>query len=449
MDKIRKAQRSDSELNQLIQYLEEKSLPEDPVRARKLMTQAQKGYFLVDGVLYFENGDAAGRRRLVVPTSLHKEVLSEHHEAMFAGHFAPKKMYRRLSQYYYWPGIRAAVYKVCESCVVCASTQGQEWRKKPPLKCIPVGKPFECLGMDFKEMDVSEDGNKYALVFQDYLTKWPEVFAVKDRTATTVSKCLAELVWRHGVPAKIIHDRAAEFLLDVLQDTAAILGLKQLPTSGGHPQTDGLVERFNRTLKMMLVKLVEKMGKNWDKLLGAVLLAYRTSPHSSTGETPFFLMYGRDCRIPTGMDFYAPVMKHPTLESEYGKELFKELKQVREMAKQNIGRAQFGQKVQYDKSASEIKITEGDLAMLKVEPRFKLDRTFRGPYRVTGVTSTCATIVPINSPDGEVINVSLQRLSRCKGEHLGAVSPWMGHGRTHKRRQLRRNKRSQDGPQDS
>ena len=57
--------------------------------------------------------------------------------------------------------------------------------------------------MDFKEMDVSEDGNKYALVFQDYLTKWPEVFAVKDRTATTVSKCLAELVWRHGVPAKL------------------------------------------------------------------------------------------------------------------------------------------------------------------------------------------------------------------------------------------------------
>ena len=144
MDKIRKAQRSDSELNQLIQYLEEKSLPGDSVRARKLLTQAQKGYFLVDGVLYFENGDAAGRRRLVVPASLHKEVLSEHHEAMFAGHFALKKMYRWLSQYYYWPGMRAAVYKVCESCVVCAPTQGQEWWKKPPLKCIPVGKPFEC-----------------------------------------------------------------------------------------------------------------------------------------------------------------------------------------------------------------------------------------------------------------------------------------------------------------
>lgn len=180
--------------------------------------------------------------------------------------------------------------------------------------------------MDFKELDISEEGNHYALVFQDYLTKWPEVFPVKDRTAPTVAKCLAELVWRHGVPSKIVHDRAAEFLSDVLQDTAAILGLKQLPTSGGHPQTDGLVERFNRTLKSMLVKLVEAKGRNWDKLLGPVLLAYRTTPHASSGETPFFLMYGRDCHLPTGLDFYSPTVRAPTVESDYGRELFAELK---------------------------------------------------------------------------------------------------------------------------
>jgi len=96
--------------------------------------------------------------------------------------------------------------------------------------------------------DTSEDGNRYMLVFQDYLTKWWKVFAVKDRTTITVPKCLAEIVWRHGIPAKIIYDRAVEFLSDVLQDTVAIL--QQLPTSGGHPQTDGLVECFNRTFKM-------------------------------------------------------------------------------------------------------------------------------------------------------------------------------------------------------
>ena len=366
----------------------------------------------MDGILYYENSDC--NRRLVVPTSLRNAVLIENHEAVFAGHFAPKKMFSKLCQYYYWPGMRADIQKVCENCIVCASAQGQGLRKRPPLHCIPVGEPFECLGMDFKELDISEEGNRYALVFQDYLTKWPEVFPVKDRTAPTVAKCLAELVWRHGVPSKIVHDRAAEFLSDVLQDTAAILGLKQLPTSGGHPQTDGLVERFNRTLKSMLVKLVEAKGRNWDKLLGPVLLAYRTTPQASSGETPFFLMYGRDCRLPTGLDFYSPIVRAPTIESDYGRELFAELKVARQLAKQNIGKSQVAQKSLYDKSAcTNIKIKEGDLVMLKVEPRFKLDRTFRGPYRVYTVTATCAHIRPVNKPEDDLITVSLQRLSRC------------------------------------
>ena len=446
MAKIGRLQREDQDLVQLILYLEQKKLPEEPGEVKKVITQAQKGFHLLDGILYLENNDVAGRRRIVVPKNLKQEVLSENHEAVFAGHFSPKRMFNKLSQYYFWQGMRGDIQKVCETCIVCASTQGQERCKKPLLHCIPVGEPFEHVGMDFKEMDVSTDGNRYALVFQDYLTKWPEVFQVRDRSATTVAQCLAELVWRHGVPSKLIHDRAAEFLSDVLQDTAAILGLKQLPTSGGHPQTDGLVERFNRTLKSMLVKLVEKNGKNWDKLLGSVLLAYRTSPHSSSGETPFFLMYGRDCRLPTGLDTYVPRVSCPTVETDYGRSLFKELSRVRQMARQNILKAQSSQKSQYDKTASnDIKICEGDLVMLKVEPRFKLDRPFRGPYRAHTVTSTCAHIKLINKPDAELITVSLQRLSRCRSQDMGEVEPWIGHGRTRKRRQLRKPARLKSG----
>ena len=115
-------------------------------------------------------------------------------------------------------------------------------------------------------MDKSREGNRYALVFQDYLTKWPEVYPVRDHRAETVAKYLLDLIWKHGVPNRIIHDRAAEFLSELLQETAQLLGVEQLPTSGGHPQTDGLVERFNRTLKQMLSKLVAKRGRDWDNL---------------------------------------------------------------------------------------------------------------------------------------------------------------------------------------
>ena len=85
-------------------------------------------------------------------------------------------------------------------------------------------------------MDISQSGNLYALVLQDYLTKWPEVYPVADRAATTVAKCLADFIWRHGVPVKIIHDRAAEFLSDIVQETATLLGMISYPHLGDIPK---------------------------------------------------------------------------------------------------------------------------------------------------------------------------------------------------------------------
>ena len=88
------------------------------------------------------------------------------------------------------------------------------------------------------------------------------------------------------MPTSLIHNRAPGFLADVLQDTAFILDIKQLPTTPGHPQYDGLIKRFSRTLKAMLAKVVTNKGRDWDKLL-----AYRTMVHSSTGKTSFFLLH--------------------------------------------------------------------------------------------------------------------------------------------------------------
>ena len=103
--------------------------------------------------------------------------------------------------------------------------------------------------MNFVGMDRSRGGNRYALVMQDYLTKWPEVYAVPDWKAETVARCLLDITWRHDVPSRIIHYRAAEFMAEVLQETASLLRATQSPTSGGYPLTDGLVERFNHTRK--------------------------------------------------------------------------------------------------------------------------------------------------------------------------------------------------------
>jgi len=85
----------------------------------------------------------------------------------------------------------------------------------------------------------------------------------------------------------------------------------------------------------MLTKVVATKGRNWDTVLGPLLFTYQTTVHSSTGETPFPLLYGRDAKLPTGLNFYFPQPKTPVIYSEYGTTLFKELKMIRELARKN------------------------------------------------------------------------------------------------------------------
>ena len=95
----------------------------------------------------------------------------------------------------------------------------------------------------------SRQGNRYAVVFMDYLTKWPEVFAVPDQMALTIARLLVEqVISRHGVPSQLLSDRGLAFLSNLVQEVCAVMRMKKINTTAYHPQTDGLVERFNHTL---------------------------------------------------------------------------------------------------------------------------------------------------------------------------------------------------------
>ena len=140
-------------------------------------------------------------------------------------------------------------------------------------------------------------------------------------------------------------------MIEPLRSVIRLVGVSQLPTSGGYPQTDGMVERLNRTLKQMLTKVVLKGGCDWDTLLDPVLFAYRTTPHSSTGESPFYLIYGRDACIPSSMSFGPSVVNCYTRETEYGRSLFSRTADCKKYSPRSIREAQQKQKKNYDKSA--------------------------------------------------------------------------------------------------
>lgn len=193
------------------------------------------------------------------------------------------------------------------------------------------------MGVDIIQFPKSRSGKQYAVVFVDYLTRWPEVFAVKDQTALTIATLFVEhIVTRHVVPGQLLSDRGANFLSNLMMKICRVLGVKKINTTAYHQQTDGLVERFNRTLTNMLAKKVGIDGQDWDKHLPYVLFAYRASLQDSTQESPFYLLYGRDPGLPSSLGVEAdPPLDRIDL-CAYSENVTQHFQQAWELAQQSI-----------------------------------------------------------------------------------------------------------------
>ena len=125
-----------------------------------------------------------------------------------------------------------------------------------------------------------------------------------------------------------------------MKDIRKLLGIKKLNTTASHPQGNGAVERFNRTLKSMLRKQATKMEAQWDQYLRGVLWAYRNTPHSSTGEKPSFLLFGFDCCSPTESALLPAKSLRVTNVSDYREQMMLSLSTARNLAMKTNREAQ-------------------------------------------------------------------------------------------------------------
>ena len=134
---------------------------------------------------------------------------------------------------------------------------------------MPTGEPLQRIAMDvLGPLPMSYRGNRYILVVEDYFTKWVEAYALPDQEATTVARTLVnEFVARYGVPLELHSDQGPNFESKVCCALWDLLGIKKTRTTPLHPQGDGMVERWNRTVLDLLSKYVNKEQKNWDDCL--------------------------------------------------------------------------------------------------------------------------------------------------------------------------------------
>ena len=135
-----------------------------------------------------------------------------------------------------------------------------------------------------------------------------------------MSRGLPNVVSRHGVPVVIHSDKGANFEGNVMKQLCQLLGIKKTRTTAYHFQSDGLVERMNKTLMEAISKYVSNNQRDWDMWLPLVLFGYRTSKHASTGETPHRLMFGRKAPLPIDVELQNP-LPQPQPTTDFSKQL--------------------------------------------------------------------------------------------------------------------------------
>ena len=183
---------------------------------------------------------------------------------------------------------------------LCSKKESLSQEQSPASECDSKVYPLQLVAVDIVgPLTPSKTENTYILVASDYFTRWVEAYAIPNQEAVTVAnKLVDEFFCRFSVPEQLHSDQGRQFEANVMQEVCRLLQIDKTRTTPYHPQSDGLVERFNRTMLAMLASTVEEDPSNWEQHLRKVCMAYNTSVQPSTVYTPFYLMFGRLARLP-------------------------------------------------------------------------------------------------------------------------------------------------------
>ena len=259
---------------------------------------------------------------------------------------------------------------------------------KAPMQSFKDSSAMTHIHVDYLgPLPLTRKGNQHVIIFVDILTKWVEARAVPDNTAVTTAKAFYDLIiTRHGFPETLLSDRGTNFLSKLTREVCKLLNVHKVNTTAYRPCCNGQVERFNSTLVNSLTKYAHDRQDRWDEYLSSVLFAYRTTRTSPTGETPFMLLYGRQCVIEPDVALLPP----PRLaknDKEYRDLLVENLSIARTLAAERMRKKQEEMKNRYDKTARPPSYKVGDLVLLhdptkKSGVSKKLSYQWMGPFEI-------------------------------------------------------------------
>eukprot|EP00731_Ephydatia_muelleri_P023001 Em0015g584a len=341
-EEILNNQREDQDLKTIIEAKMTQTRPPNPkpktgqcLEQRRLL-QLWDHLLLRNGLLYRKCIDRKHPSRvqyqLVVPPKLRSQVLKEIHEGAMGGHLGEEKTLQKLKDRFYWPGHWKSVQEWCRTCPACSQRKTPTSKNLALLQSVAVSSPMQMVAIDILgPLPVTLAGNKYILVAADYFSKWIEAYAIPNQEATTIArKLLDEMFCRFALPEKLHSDQGRQFEAEVTTQLCQFLQIEKTRTTPYHPQSDGLVERFNRTLLNMLSTCSMEHPSDWDLYLSKLCLAYNSSVQSTTGYSPFFLMFGREARLPIDLIYNLNRDQEGTADKSYSTYVNKQREQFAE-----------------------------------------------------------------------------------------------------------------------
>jgi hypothetical protein len=316
---------------------------------------------------------------------MRESIMRQAHDEVLACHQSFDRTYERVRDSCWWPNMYKDVQnwvRTCPTCQLYVEKKGENF----PVKTIMVTKPFQLLSIDIVgPLPITKRGNRYLLVMIEHMNSLPEAVPLSHITMGKVVLAFMDtIICRYGPPEKILSDLGKQFISNLMAEVCTRIGIEQVFTSPYHPQANGMVERFNGTLKRMLAKMISQQQEDWDDYVPYVLAAYRMTPIPELGISPYELMYG----------WKAPIPLLSQLEKNKDWDLRKDwqnrLNSLREASIEYRNAQKQARTEKWDNWDKIITYQKGDLVLLRVfvtpkKRSKKLVPKWSGPWEVTGV----------------------------------------------------------------
>ena len=388
-------QEEDVDISHVKQWIEQSTKPEPlelsaggPVLKSLWSQRAQLE--IHNGMFYRRWTDAnKSTLQAIIPLKERRNVLQFSHDHKTSGHLGVTKTLSKIRQAYYWSGLQRDVRQYIAGCETCSKSKGPNKTPRAPMQLTSAGRPMERIAMDIVgELPLTEKSNRYIIVISDYFTKWVEAFAISNMEAKTIAELVAkEVVARFGVPSTIHSDQGKQFEGNLFLEMCKMLHIKKTRTTRYHPESDGMVERFNKTLLTMLRTLVDENQRNWDDLLPFVLMAYRSVEQETTGFSPNYLMLGREVSTPLDLAYEMPAAAKSIPQNRWAWVLKENMETAHSLVREHIAESSVRQKTLHDQKLSWQTFSSGDEVYVYF-PRYvsgqspKLTKFRRGPFIV-------------------------------------------------------------------